>query len=672
MLRGVQQRMRRVCVAATGGVLVAAAVAALGLLRANAVAADDDLQGVDFVLAAAYLTLPLVGVGLLWMRPAQPVARLLVASGLLVVGSQLAQGWAVRGLRVDPGSLPGGEVAAWLATWAIVPGLGLGPFVLLLFPDGHVARQWVRRYAVLAAVALGLVTVAQAFAPDDLDGLPSGAAPIHNPLGVEGSEHVVSWVTGVGVACVVGLLVVASVDLVLRFRRAEGDERQQLRWMAAAGAVLPVAVVVALFLDGIGQERASEVAFTIGQVGLLRGLSVALAVAVLRHRLYDLDLVLSRSLLYGSLTLVMALGYVAVVALVGLVVSGSAGPLASLVAAGAVALAFQPARLRLQRAADRVVRGTSGEPYAALAGLGARLAETVEPTAIPEVLVTAVVRELRVPYAALVLDEEVLAERGVAGESLTRLDVVHQGARLATLVVGSRPGRPLRMTEHRLLRDLARQAGAALHVSALAAEVQHAREQAVVGREEERRRLRRELHDGVGPALAGLALQAGALRQRMDAPVAARLEAGLAQALEEVRRTARDLRPAGLDEVGLAECLRQLADRFAGPQLQLQLDLPEPMPPLPAATEVALVRIAGEALSNVARHAGARHCRLSLAVAPRVVLEVQDDGVGGARPGAGVGLSSMRERAEEIGGSLQVDSVPGGGTLGRAQLGDPA
>jgi two-component system NarL family sensor kinase len=667
----VQEAVRRTGVALAVTFIVGAAVAAVGFAHANAVR-PDELSPAGFLLAAGFLSLPLVGAGLLWVRPGQPVARLLVVSGILVTGSQLAVGWAFYTLRTNPGSLPFGAAAAWLVTWTVVPGFGLGPFVLLMFPDGQVRGRLLRGYAGVAAVGLVLLTAAQALAPDTIDGGPRDVRAVPNPLGVPALKPVLDVVTAVGVLLVVGLLVVAVVDLARRYRRAVGEEKQQLRWVATAAAVLPVSAVLSLLLEGVHLHRAGDVVFAGGQVVMLIGLSSAFAVAVLRHRLYDLDVVVSRSLLYAALTTFVTLGYVGTVALVGLVVRGATGTVASLVAVGVVALAFQPVRLRLQRAADRVVRGTSGEPYAALAGLGARLADALEPAAVPQVLVEAVVRELRIPYAALEVEGDLIAAAGTPGEIAERLDVSHRGTSLATLLVAARPGRSLRASEQRLLRDLAHQAGAALRVTALAGDVQRARELAVSGREEERRRLRRELHDGVGPTLAGLALQAGALRQRAggDLPEVRRLEEGLALALAEVRRAAHGLRPPALDELGLGEALRQQCAGFSGPGLLVEAVLPPEIPPLPAATEVAVLRIAAEALANVARHARARHCCVRLETGGVVVLEVTDDGVGGAVTGTGVGLPSMRERAEEIGGSCVVAEAPGGGTRVRAVLGE--
>jgi hypothetical protein len=225
----VQEQVRRVGVAFAGVALVAAAVATLGLSHANSVAAGEPTHYSVLFVVAAFLSIPLVGVCLLWLRPAQPVARLLVAVGWLVTASQLANSWAFYSLRTHPGSLPGGSVAAWVATWMLVPGFGLGPFLLLTFPDGRVERRWLRAAAVVGAVALGIVTVAQSLAPDQHDGGPPGVRAIRNPWGVEGLRGAVSIVTGVGVLVVVALLVVASADLVLRYRKRGVLPRAVLR-----------------------------------------------------------------------------------------------------------------------------------------------------------------------------------------------------------------------------------------------------------------------------------------------------------------------------------------------------------------------------------------------------------------------------------------------------------
>jgi signal transduction histidine kinase len=230
--------------------------------------------------------------------------------------------------------------------------------------------------------------------------------------------------------------------------------------------------------------------------------------------------------------------------------------------------------------------------------------------------------------------------------------------------------RPLRPGERALLADLAHQIGGVVHTTALVESLREVREQLVVGREQERRRLRRDLHDGLGPQLAALGLQLDTLHNLLAAgrPVddrIARLRAGLQDTVAEVRRIVEGLRPPAIDELGLFGAVAELGHQLTdGSGVALALDLPEERPALPAAVEVAAYRVAQEALTNVVRHADATCCRVRGAVADGdLVLEVVDDGRGGARPGRGVGLRSMRERAREIGGRIEIDSPSGGTTV---------
>jgi signal transduction histidine kinase len=252
------------------------------------------------------------------------------------------------------------------------------------------------------------------------------------------------------------------------------------------------------------------------------------------------------------------------------------------------------------------------------------------------------------------------------------LPLVYQREEIGRLVLSPRaPGEEFSSADRRLLEDLARQAEVALHAVRLTIDLQNSRERLVATREEERRRLRRDLHDGLGAQLAGLNVQAGTLRRLIPRDPAAadelvvELREELRGAIADIRRLVYDLRPPALDDLGLAEALRRLAERYGsnGEQLHVLVETSEDLPNLPAAVEVAVYRITQEALTNVARHARARRCVVRLVVNEDVALEIVDDGVGiPAERGAGVGLSSMRERASELGGSCVVESTPEGGT----------
>jgi signal transduction histidine kinase len=261
------------------------------------------------------------------------------------------------------------------------------------------------------------------------------------------------------------------------------------------------------------------------------------------------------------------------------------------------------------------------------------------------------------------------------------IPLIHQGETVGYIVLGPRaPNEAFSTTDLRLLEDLAPQVGVAVHAVRLAADLQRSREQLVLAREEERRRLRRDLHDGLGPQLAGLALKLETLRNRLrDDPLADSLLADLAKrtqdATADIRHLVFELRPPTLDEFGLVMALREGVTQFTqqgANGVRITFDAPESLPPLPAAVEVAVYRITQEALTNVIRHADASSCLVRLSLdesAGLLCLEVQDDGKGlSMRRRAGVGLNSMRERAEELGGTFTVTPVPTGGTCLTAQL----
>jgi signal transduction histidine kinase len=242
-----------------------------------------------------------------------------------------------------------------------------------------------------------------------------------------------------------------------------------------------------------------------------------------------------------------------------------------------------------------------------------------------------------------------------------------QGETVGRLAISpAAAGEELDERGRRLVEQLARQAGPAVYGVRLTRELQRSREAIVTAREEERRRIRRDLHDGLGPQLAGIALQLSAAANGADDPRVAALARDIEEqtqgAIADVRRLVENLRPPQLDEFGLAGAIRSQADRFRD-ELEVSVDAPAPLRPLPAAVEVAAYRIATEALTNAARHAGARHCAIALRLDGALEVEVRDDGRGLAPAHrTGIGLVSMRERAAELGGTCVVEPVPGGGT----------
>jgi signal transduction histidine kinase len=367
-----------------------------------------------------------------------------------------------------------------------------------------------------------------------------------------------------------------------------------------------------------------------------------------------------------------------------------------LVAVVVLALLAAAARDRVQRGVDRLLFGYRKDPYAVVSRVGRRLDDASGPLDALGQLTVELRTALRLPSAEVIPDDPGLppVESGRSVAGTVDVPVTVQGRHVATLRVGRRHnGERFRPDELSALTDVARHAGALVQAAALIAELQRSRETLVTAREEERRRLRRDLHDGVGPELAGLALQLDSLASRLAADTdladrASVLRDRMRQTVAGVRRVVDDLRPPALDELGLADALRQhLAVYAATPAGTPDAGTPAagtpaapdavrvatdgPLPPLPAAVEVAAYRIAGEAVANAFRHGQATTCTVRLSADhDHLHLDVGDDGIGippDATPG--VGLASMRDRAAELGGGLSIETGPAGTTVhGRLPL----
>jgi signal transduction histidine kinase len=404
---------------------------------------------------------------------------------------------------------------------------------------------------------------------------------------------------------------------------------------------------------------------------------VTVAIAVLRKRLFEIDVLLNRTLVWLVLTGVVIAAYVGIVIGIGSLFGRDRNFLLSLLATGLVAVAFQPVRERVQRGADRLFYGDRDDPYRALARLGQRIEASVAQDELLPAIVRTAADALRLPYAALFLHHadgrRLAAVSGVEASGALELPLTYQGKSIGTLAVAPRgPGEQFGAADRRLLEDLARQVGVAAHAVMLTEELQRSRERIVTAREEERRRLRRDLHDGLGAQLAALAIQTSVIRSLITRDpaaaesAAADLREELKAAITDIRRLVHGLRPPALDELGLAGALSQCIERFraggiepSSAGMMIRFVIPEGLPSLPAAVEVAIFRIVEEALTNVTRHAYATRVDVEIAVdAGELTVSITDDGEG-PRPErhAGVGMSSMRERAEELGGTFRFSGV---------------
>ncbi|TFV80195.1 histidine kinase [Blastococcus sp. CT_GayMR20] len=611
-----------------------------------------------------------MGALLIGKRPRNAVGWVMAGAAVLLALAPAGDHYAAWVLTTSGRADPLAVLGAWVQGWYWLLMLWLVFAVLpVIFPDGRLpSRRW--RLPVGAGAVGAVAIVVSGMLPDTLTGQDVDYR-IANPIGIDGlpgAEEQALFPVFSGLSLIGIVTAVAAV--VVRFRRSRGAGRQQMKWFLFA-----IAPVLALpVTESLPGWVGGGLLFWV-----LLGTPVAVAVAVLRYRLDGIDVVIDRTLVYGTLTVLVVGIYVLVVGYLGVALRREDDLLVSLVATGIVAVLFAPLRDRLQRAVSRLLYGQRAEPYAALSRLGERLESTLAPDAVLPAIVSTVREALRLPYAAIRIEDRIPVYTGDPPARTLDLPLLYQNRPVGELVLGLRPGEEgFAPADRRLLADLARQAGVAVSTVRLTADLQRSRERLVAAREEERRRLRRDLHDGLGAQLAGLTVQTGVLRGLMtrdpeaaDALVA-ELRAELKAAIADIRRLVHGLRPPALDELGLVGALEQLAERIGSEDggVTVSVEVPDDLPDLPAAVEVAAYRIVSEALTNVVRHAGARAAAVRLtAGTDSLTVEVTDDGAGlPAAPTAGVGLSSMRERAAEMGGSCSVEPGPDGGTRVLARL----
>ncbi len=604
-------------------------------------------------------------------RPRNALGWLLLGVAVAQTATAAVTPWLLRALAVGDASATTWTATVYSAAWPWAIGLFL-PLVLLVFPDGNLLR-WAR-WALPLILANGVVQVltfsADPYPLAPVVGFgPGQVAPAWSWLAIPGLDT--SPLGTATNALLAATYLAGVVSLVVRYRRGGEQTRRQVLWPLLA-AVVTVTVIAAtrtfwsFAAPGTGFPVISTLAVALVPVGI--------TIAVLRHRLLDIRLLWSRTVTYLVLTVALVATYVAVVELVSGLVGPVDGLASSVVATVVVAVAFDPVRVRLQHLVDTLLYGDRGDPVRAVTSVTAQLATGADR---PGDVLPAVCQALKLPWAELAVDGDTVGEVGTRHGPVETFPLRHAGRVVGELRVGVRSGQAhLAPSDRAVLELMALPIGVALHAEALSAAVQRSRQEIVAAREEERRRLRRELHDGLASVLTGVAFQADAVitlaagGDRDPTRITALgedIRGGVTGALDDVRRLINELHPTALHELGLVEAVRRHAQRLTRadpPPLAIAL-VDEQVGELPAAVEVAAYRIVVEALTNVARHSRATHAEVEIRRSERdLVVGVHDDGPGDdVAWAAGVGLASMCERAAELGGSVSAAPSPTGGRV---------
>jgi signal transduction histidine kinase len=689
---------------------VAAAAATLALAIANR-ASLPSLDAADPISIILPPGLAVVGGLVASRRPRNPTGWLFLLASAVTAFEGLGDQYARFALVTAAGRAPGAVWSLWVSGWSLslVYPAGAVALLLLLLPDGHLpSRRW-RPVVVAALVVTVVLTLLTAVYPGPLTGSSSGLnfkAP-NNPLGVSalagigaGGNSVldnVLWLAGVFI------LLCAAVAPVVRMRRSRGDERQQLKWIAYA-VVITAAANVAWSLAGIAVPSLPNWIF---DLTILLGFGVAFpaaaGIAIFKYRLYDIDVVISRTLVYGSLAVFITAVYVGIAVGIGALVGGGGKPNLglSILATAIVAVGFQPVRERVQRVANRLVYGKRATPYEVLSQFSERVAESYATDDVMPRMARVLAEGTGAQRADVWLrsagtwhqaavwpDDAALADAVVAAngtlpevDAATRIvEVRHQGDLLGALAVAKRLGEALTPVEENLLTDLAGQAGLVLKnvgltsdLQARLVELRASRQRLVTAQDEERRKLERNLHDGAQQHLVALKVKLGLAEMLMsrDAEKAkatlAQLKGDADEALETLRDLARGIYPPLLADKGLAVALESQARKATVPVTVDADGIGRYSQDVEAAVYFSVL----EALQNVQKYAHASSAAVQLREENGALrFSVTDDGRGfdAATAIRGNGLTNMEDRLDALGGRLEIASSPGGGTTLHASV----
>jgi signal transduction histidine kinase len=696
--------------------LVSAVLWALTVLAGLAgavltVAVWRDLQATDSypnllggISGIVYATL-----GALIVRRARNVIGwILQGVGLGLALLSFGSAYAVLGIAKRPGSLPNPELVGTIAESVFVVAASSLAFMLFFFPAGTLpSRRW-RPILVIGIVAVALTSLGFLVNPVAVGvPAPGGAHEFPNPLGIRSLADLLSAALVATVWTVVIAVGAAFAAIVVRFRAGGQEQRQQIKWVAFVAALTLVANLIATLSLVACRCDSSPVAtamFYVVEFLVFFGLPAALAVAILRYRLYEIDVIINRTVVYGVLAAALTAVYVGFVIGIGTIIGRRGSSFLTIAAAVAIALLFQPLRQRAQRLANRLVYGERATPYQVLSEFAERMAGTYGIDDVLQRMATIladgtgatrvdvwlrVADELR-PVAAWPSDAPARAPVPLTGEeqlpaidSTTRAVAVRHGDELLGALALEKPrNEPLSPTEDKLLQDLASQAGLVLRNVRLTAELQAnvdelraSRRRLVGAQDEERRKIERNLHDGAQQQLVALTVQLGLLDRLADdsgrvRQMATQLQAGLRDALDDLRDLARGIYPPLLADQGLAVAL-EAQGRKAAVATTIE---PNGVGRYPREIEAAVYFCTLEALQNVAKYAEATTATVKLDEhGGSLMFEIRDDGRGFDMntTSRGSGLQGMSDRLDAIGGTLHITSAPGRGTVVHGEIGLP-
>jgi signal transduction histidine kinase len=627
------------------------------------------------VFAVAF---PFTGALVASRHPRNAVGWLMIGGPLFSTLQSATNAYAQHALVTAPGSWPGGALASWISAWAWVPLAASGPFIVQLLPDGRpVSRRW--RWLLYVTVAQATLLLIGLMATWPLRGAR-----------LQGSIEKLPGLPAITkIALVVGFLILPLIlagiaSMIVRFVRSRGEERQQLKWITLGVVVLGLETVI-----GFGSQGNLP---TLVDALAIIPLAVAIAIAILKYRLYDIDVVINKTLVYGSMGAFITAVYVAIVVGIGRAIGSDRNVALSILATALVAVAFQPVRERVQRFANRVVYGKRATPYEVLSEFSGGMSHAV---ATEELLprMARIVAEgsgaARADVWLHVGSELVREATWPAGNGQVRLvaplgddrtlsdsdmavPVRHQGELLGVISVKKSAGEAVTPAELKLLEDLASQAGLVLRNVRLIEELRTSRQRLVTAQDEERRRLERDLHDGAQQRLVAISLALrmarGMVRPNANPDLGTRLDQASEQltlALSELREFARGIHPAILTERGLIPALQSLAERSTVPAMVDATGSDR----LPAAIEATAYFVVSEALANAAKYSKAAAVTVRVSTANgEFTMEVADDGIGGADPTGGSGLRGLGDRVAAVDGTIEVHSPPAEGTTLRVRI----